>query len=274
MHAGSSQPRHRPDAAGDSFLLLDESGTASFPSSGATSDPARFFVLCACLFRRDALRAITTALEEFKQRHLGDLGVVLVSRQIRKREGRFTFLNDPALRIPFLEGLTEVVRAAEFTAFCAVIDKPRLRLDQPASASLAYELALMFISERVAMGHPRTLGGQVHVVGEARGRREDGLLRLEYDRRLREGTRYVAAARFARCFGPDLNFVRKTENHPGLQIADLVAYPVYQKLSNPSAFNPAWEVVRPKLARAKDGRVWGVGLKVFSAGVEASEFGL
>jgi hypothetical protein len=88
-----------------------------------------------------------------------------------------------------------------------------------------------------------------------------------------EGTPpYFAAERFRNCFLPELVFRRKQQNDPGLQIADLVAYPLSQRLRFPESRSPAFEVVWEKLYASRQ-RVWGYGLKVFPAASPA-DFGL
>ncbi len=57
-------------------------------------------------------------------------------------------------------------------------------------------------------------------------------------------------------------FATKQPPSPGLEIADLVAYPIARYVMNPEVPNPAFEVVRPKLY-APGGAVESYGLKVF-----------
>ena len=63
-------------------------------------------------------------------------------------------------------------------------------------------------------------------------------------------------------FGADLSFNQKTQNIAGMQIADLVAYPIGKWVMDKNRENNAFEVLRPKI-HSKDGKYLGYGLKVF-----------
>ena len=68
-------------------------------------------------------------------------------------------------------------------------------------------------------------GGTINIIVERRGKREDGAL-LKYYNGLRvTGMHYVTPQRFAKHIGK-FEFSNKKENVFGLQIADLIAYPI------------------------------------------------
>ena len=60
----------------------------------------------------------------------------------------------------------------------------------------------------------------------------------------------------------DLSFNQKSQNIAGMQIADLVAYPIGKWVMDSNRENPAFEIVKQKLHQ-KEGRFLGFGLKVF-----------
>jgi uncharacterized protein DUF3800 len=134
-----------------------------------------------------------------------------------------------------------------------------------------YNLSLAFILERVTKV-AEDAGGRVHVVAEGRGRPEDDALRREFARLRAEGTRYVAGARIRACFTRRIEFRRKRHNIPGLQMADLVAYPIANRLCYPMSRRIDFAIVQAKLHRSSRG-VWGAGLKVFPA-ANAADYGL
>ena len=78
--------------------------------------------------------------------------------------------------------------------------------------------------------------------------------------------------RFRRCLVSPLATVPKLANRPGLQLADLVAYPLAQRLRYPGNESPALAVVWRKLYCSRQG-VWGAGLKVFPP-ARPEEYGL
>ena len=92
---------------------------------------------------------------------------------------------------------------------------------------------------------------------ECRGAREDRDLELAF-RRIAAGANKV---------GPmpnlEIRFMDKKHNSTGLQIADLVAYPISRRAVMPSQPNRAFEIVERKLWRGPTGAVTGFGLKIF-----------
>lgn len=57
-----------------------------------------------------------------------------------------------------------------------------------------------------------------------------------------------------------LNFKWKTEDVTGLQLADLVAYPLTRHVLNPKAVNPAYRIFEPNIF-ASEGKLKGI--KIF-----------
>ena len=58
-------------------------------------------------------------------------------------------------------------------------------------------------------------------------------------------------------------FANKQTNMPGLQAADLAAYPIARHVINPNAANPAYDVLVPKFRKSATGVILGWGLKIF-----------
>ncbi len=156
------------------------------------------------------------------------------------------------MRQAFLADLTAMIEAAPATVFAAAVDRSRRPTTTP------YGLTLAFVLERVAYCRP---SGRVGVVAESRGRREDAALYAEYGRLLEEGSEYLSADRLRERLVAPLKIQPKLANIPGLQLADLLAYPLAQRLRYAESRNPAFEVVWRKLHRSRRG-VWGAGFKV------------
>lgn len=100
---------------------------------------------------------------------------------------------------------------------------------------------------------------RVHIIAEARGKREDDELRLSFLNTVTYGTEFVPAARF-RKITFHLQFKPKAMNVVGTQLADLAAYPIARYVINPGKPLPAYEVVRK---RFYVGPGWIHGLKIF-----------
>jgi hypothetical protein len=58
-------------------------------------------------------------------------------------------------------------------------------------------------------------------------------------------------------------FANKLANMPGLQIADLAAYPIARHIIAPDSANPAYDAIMPRIRKSPSGKMLGWGLKVF-----------
>jgi hypothetical protein len=121
---------------------------------------------------------------------------------------------------------------AAFTLITCAIDKQWLagaqKSENPYHLSLAGRLdrLMQFLAER---GQTERLA---HVVCEARGKREDGELELEF-RRICDGANRSMAR-----LPLDVVVASKHANAAGLQLADLVARPVARHCLNPALSEP------------------------------------
>ena len=83
------------------------------------------------------------------------------------------------------------------------------------------------------------VNGRISAIVERRGKREDKNLMSYYQQLLEKGTYWVTAERIKNrmlC----LYFKWKSEDIAGLQIADLIAYPLTRHVLNPQAVNLAY----------------------------------
>jgi hypothetical protein len=150
-----------------------------------------------------------------------------------------------------------------FTVIAAVILK-KAHLDHYGDgARHPYHLSLEFVMERYSMLMKRK-GSDVdgYTMAESRGLKEDGLLKNQFFNVKKFGTR------FQNDFGNITTFwmEKKTANTAGLQIADLVAYPIASKVLRPDLEQKSFDVVIEKLDKApasKGGGILGYGLKIF-----------
>jgi len=156
-----------------------------------------------------------------------------------------------------MQDLNDLVAQSPFTVIACVVRKDRfLHQQQPPHP---YHLALGFGLEQIDRFLRRRgeNGRKVHVVFEARGKKEDDELELEF-RRVCGGNN---------CGNEEFNFefvlAQKRVNSCGLQIADLVARPVGLHVLRPIQKNRAYELIEPKLDRDENGLIDGAGLQCF-----------
>ncbi len=145
------------------------------------------FALAFCVISKKAyVDEVTPAVRRLKVEMFGHDLVILHEHDIRKKAGAFAMMSKEP-REAFLNRLTQIIDAAEFQMVVVVIDKRELHLTD-ASAANPYHLALLFGLERVyrlLVEHGQ--GSRIaHFIVEARGKREDTELELEF-RRICEG---------------------------------------------------------------------------------------
>lgn len=237
------------------IIYVDESGDHGL----ARIDPQYpVFVLSFCIFRKADMGGVSARIQALKYRFFGHDTVILHSHEIRKAKGPFQFLTNAAVRDDFNQQLASIVAEAPFTIIAAVIDKKRL-CAQYKYPENPYELALRFCMERAqrCLNDRGEIGLETHLVVEARGKKEDSELELEF-RRICDGGNYQG-----RKLPFDIKFASKACVNAGLELADLVGHPIGTKYINGAQPNRAYEIIEPKLRRSPAGKVDGYGRKVF-----------
>ena len=124
-----------------------------------------------------------------------------------------------------------------------------------------YGTALKYVLQRsiFCVDDLNTDGGKINIIVERRGKREDAAL-LKYYNGLRvTGMHYISPERLAEHIG-HFGFSDKKDNVFGLQIADLIAYPISRYVMNPEGNNPAFDVIAPNIYQS-NGKM--LGLKIF-----------
>ena len=237
--AGFDQPRSVVGQFSDYIVYVDESGDHSLTN---INKDYPVFVLAFCIFhKRYYAEKIIPAVEKFKFNYFGHDAIVLHEHEIRKQTGAFTSLTDRLLRKRFMDELSLIIDSTNFVLMTCLIDKERLKLagsprDNP------YHLALQFCLEGLFkfMQEKDQLNRATHVLVEARGKKEDAELELEF-RRIRDGDNLGADK-----LPFEILFVDKKANSTGLQLADLVARPIGIHYLRPWQENRAFEVLEQK----------------------------
>ncbi len=238
------------------IAYFDESGDHGLE----TIDPEfPAFVLCGCVYEiSDYLNVEAPAFSAIKFAYFGHDAVVMHSRHIRKQLGPFKILQNTAVRTQFLGQISAFFAASKVTIIAAGIRKDRHK-GQYVNPDDPYDIALLFCLERL-YGYMLERGDQgnpVTCVFEQRGEMEDALLAKVFKDVCGGANRWNCKFPF------EMVFANKQQNMPGLQIADLAAYPIARYVINPLAANPAYAVLVPRFRKSPNGKVIGWGLKVF-----------
>lgn len=241
----------------DYIVYVDESGDHGL----ATMDPTYpMFVLAFCVFEKSQyVRTVTPALQEFKFKHFGHDMIVLHEREIRKATGPFNILLNQQRRQPFLQDLNDIMAAAPMRLFAAAVHKDRFQSKLGNDGHNLYHVAVTAALEGLHsyLAKHTEAEQRTHVVFEARGKKEDNELELEF-RRVCDGANSLNER-----LPFEIVFASKQNNSCGLQLADLVARPIGRKLLKPDQPNRAWDILEPKFHRSAEGEIENAGLFVY-----------
>lgn len=232
------------------YLFIDESG-----DHGLTMVDLDFpvFLLSGVLIIEEDYETIRQSINTLKHSIWGNKEVIFHSRDIRKCEKEFQKLFDLELKAKFYEELNKIIANSPYTIIASAIQKDRFIEQFGKLQDDVYEVALSFVIEQAVMALKKSeTDNALSIVIEKRGRKEDKQLDDHFQRLLGKGTGKLTAEEIAE-HHPTFTFKNKKENINGLQLADLVAYPIARYVIEPNRANPSFEVLEPKIYRTDGG---------------------
>jgi len=236
------------------FLFLDESGDHGL----AKFDPDfPVFLLCGVLVREDDYENIRQNINNLKHSIWGNKEVIFHSRDIRKCEKEFQKLFDLDIKKIFYEELNKIVALSNYNIIASAIQKEKFVQKFGKLQDDIYEIALSFVIEQAIVVlqkiNPKS---ELAIVIERRGKKEDKQLDDHFQKIQGAGTGILSSEQVKQ-FNLSFTFRNKKENINGLQLADLVAYPIARNIIEPNRANPAFDVLESKIFKA-DGEVEGL----------------
>lgn len=231
-------------------FFIDESG-----DHGLTKIDTDFpvFLLCGVLIKKEDYEIVRQAINILKHSIWGNKEVIFHSRDIRKCEKEFQKLFDLGIKKYFYEELNKIIAGSSYTIIASAIQKDRFIGKFGKLQDDVYEVALSFVIEQAIMAlNGMEAEANLSIVIEKRGKREDKQLDDHFQRITGKGTGKLTAEEVAKC-NPTFTFKNKKENINGLQLADLVAYPIARYVIEPNRANPAFDVLEPKIYRTNGG---------------------
>lgn len=240
------------------YLFIDESGDHGL----VNLDPSfPVFLLCGLLTSEENYTQTRDAINAIKKEFWQHKEVILHSRDIRKCEKEFQILFDLDIKRNFYIKINDVIENAKYRILASAINKEKYINTYGKLSNDVYELALSFIIERAifCLDELKDTSKQLEIIIEKRGKKEDKKLDEHFQRLLSRGTAYVSAERLQEV-GLKITFRDKKENINGLQLADLIAYPIARYVIEPKRANPAFDVLKKKIY-TKNGKRYG--LKIF-----------
>jgi len=240
-------------------LFLDETG-----DHGLTTVDPNFpiFLLSGCLISKESLGKLKKQINNFKMKYFKTTEVILHSSDIRRCEKEFQILFDLKIKKEFYQDLNQIIKKNDYKIFGSAVNKEKHIQKYGKTAKNPYSLCLSFILERLVFCLDKAKNGKVKIIVEKRGRREDEQLLTQYNTILDLGTYFVDSRRLKQKI-IDFEFFWKKENIVGLQLADLVAYPLARHIIFPRRPYPTYEIIKHKIYCNKDGKIDGFGLKIF-----------
>lgn len=266
MTLSTGQPVHRKVAGFLEYLSIihmtyyfffDESGDHDL----SKIDPGfPVFVLTGVLFRKDDYVQAGNEIIALKQSLWPDKKVILHSSDIRKCEKEFVILFDHEIKRKFYTTLNKIITEQNFTVIAAGVRKIKYNEKYGKIGEDVYQVSLSYIIERLVFYMDDIPGPkEVNIYIEKRGKREDALLAAHLQKIRDRGTFYVNSERL-KALIKGFKFYDKKQDIIGLQVADLLAYPIARHITEPDRANPAFDLFTDKFYR-KGGNNYG--LKIY-----------
>ncbi len=229
------------------FLFLDESGDHGL----AKFDPDfPVFLLCGVLVREDEYENIRQNINNLKHSIWGNKEVIFHSRDIRKCEKEFQVLFDLGIKKMFYEELNKIVATSNYSIIASAIQKEKFVQKFGKLQDDIYEIALSFVIEQAIIALQKTdPQSELAIIIERRGKKEDKQLDDHFQKIQGAGTGMLSSEEVKQ-FNLSFTFRNKKENINGLQLADLVAYPIARNIIEPNRANPAFDVLENKIFTA------------------------
>lgn len=240
------------------YLFLDESGDHGL---GKIDSSFPVFVLCGIICSDNEYKLINEKINNMKKRFWGTTNVILHSRDIRKCEKEFQILFDLNIKKDFYDEINTIIANSNYHIIASAINKDKYIKQYGRLNNDVYEIALSFIIERsiFLLDEIKNTKKTMQVIIEKRGSVEDKKLSQHFQQLLMRGTGYIGPERL-RKYNMSFSFKAKTENLNGLQLSDLIAYPIARYVIDPGRANPAFDIFSGKFY-AKNNRRHG--LKIF-----------
>lgn len=236
-------------------MFIDESG-----DHGLANIDKQYpvFVLCGVIIERGAYEELKNQFNTLKERYWGGKKVIFHSRDIRKCDKEFSILLNIGLKNEFYSQLNNIIQSIPYTIVSSVVHKEEYIKKYGKIGQDIYGISLSFLLERGVFYLDKNCKDtkETYVVIERRGQKEDDNLSSHFQKVTSRGTFFVTPNRFT-SYGFRCHFRHKKEDVVGLQLADLIAYPIATHCIDPERANPAFELIEPKFYKG-EGKNYGL----------------
>lgn len=240
----------------DYYLYIDECGDQNL-SNFDSGFPV--FSLCGILLSKEAKELLERQVCRLKEDFWGTINIIIHSRDIRKCQKGFEILFDLDVKKRFYERVNEILSQQDVYKIvcCTILKEPYIRAF--GKYNDIYAQSLSFVLERAVFCLDE-IGEDIalHTIVEMRGKKEDTNLRRSYQELIDKGTYWITPQRL-NAYVCDFTLLSKRANVVGLQIADLIAYPITRHILNPEEMNLSYNVIKSNIYSDQDKML---GLKI------------
>lgn len=234
-------------------LFIDECGDPNLENYDRTFP---MFTLCGILVPSDKLKWLENEIKDLKRELWQDENVILHSREIRNHSKRFANLLEPAIKARFYERINGILGTENIYVIvcCCIMKEPFV--ERFNTGEDVYGLSLKYLIERAIFHMDDCENGncKLSIIVERRNPNQNRMLLRYYNGLRVTGTKWITAERLTDRI-KSFNFEYKKNNIIGLQVADLIAYPISRYVLNPERPNPAFQVIAKHIYTYKGARL-------------------
>jgi len=228
------------------YLYIDECGDQNLANF---DEQFPIFTLCGVIVPEDKRILLEQQIHDLKAEFFATQHVILHSRDIRKCQKGFEILFDLDTKKHFYERVNQILGQKDVYVIvaCAIMKEPYIR--HFGKLNDVYAQSLSFVLERAVFyleSSHNDEKNELHTVVEMRGKKEDSSLQSFYVQLLDKGTYWINAERLKN-IAKSFTHLPKKANVIGLQVADLVAYPITRHLLDPDEPNMAYEIIKDNI---------------------------
>jgi len=228
------------------YLYIDECGDQNLSNY---DEQFPIFTLCGVIVSEEKRTLLEQQIHALKDEFFATQHVILHSRDIRKCQKGFEVLFDLDVKKHFYERINQILGQKDVYVIvaCAIMKEPYIR--HFGKLNDVYAHSLSFVLERSIFyleSAQHDEKNELHIVVEMRGKKEDNSLQSFYAQLLDKGTYWISSERLKN-MAKSFTHVSKKANAIGLQIADLVAYPITRHLLDPNEPNLAYEIIKDSI---------------------------
>ena len=235
------------------FLFLDECGDHSL----SQVDPCfGIFTLCGVLINEKDYQEFCNDLSSIKLKYWGEnKKIIFHSRDIRKCQKGFEILFNLNVKKEFYESLNSLMLNTNYKIITTNILKENY-IKKFGKMNDVYAVSLSSIIERTIiflddLKNKKKNDIKLEILVERRGEKEDKNL-LKYYNELCDLGSYYAPSQKMKEFIDSFHFKWKKDDIAGLQLADLLAYPIANFVLDKNSVNLAFDVIKDKIMKMED----------------------